>query len=443
MNEPPRKSTTPPPAGTISVPRPPEASIEATFREEYAAVFASLLRATRDFDAAEEALQQAFTAAVEAWPRDGVPARPGAWIVTAARNAAASAARHRAMAARKHVELAIQDAAEDDEDDRLRLIFTCCHPALSPETSIALALRTVCGVPTPAVARLLLAPEATIAQRLVRAKHKIREARIPFRVPDDEHVDERLANVLSVVYLLFTAGYSPSSGDRVVNVELCAEAVRLGRLVAQLLPARAEVRGLLALMLLHHARHAARVDAAGEIVPLEDQDRARWDHAAIAEGRRLLDEALARRAPGPFQIQAAIAALHAGAPSAAATDWAQIAALYEELWRREPSPAVALNLAIAMGMALGPEAGLARIDAGVAAGVLRGFDRVSLARADLLRRAGRHPEAVAAYRDALACARTPREQRLIERRLAECDAREATSGVPPLAARRPDRHGGR
>jgi RNA polymerase sigma-70 factor (ECF subfamily) len=309
---------------------------------------------------------------------------------------------------------------EDIPDDRLRLIFTCCHPALAPEASAALALRTMCGLGTDAIARLFLTSEATVAQRLVRAKHKIRSAAIPFRIPPDDRLDERVEGVLRVIYLLFTQGYAPSAGDAVVLPEACDEAIRLGRVLTQLLPTHAEAGGLLALMVLHHARRAARANADGDLVPLEEQDRSLWDQRGVDEGKRRLEEALRRGPPGPYQIQACIAALHAEAPDNERTDWPQIAALYEELWRVQPTPAVAVGLCVAMGSALGAEAGLSRLEAFVADGSLRGFDRLAAARADLLRRAGRSAEARGAYREAVARARTVRETRFLERRAAAC-----------------------
>jgi RNA polymerase sigma-70 factor (ECF subfamily) len=301
-------------------------------------------------------------------------------------------------------------------------MFTCCHPALAEEARVALTLQTLCGLTAAAIARLFLAPEATVAQRLTRAKRKIRASGIPYEVPSAERLDERLPAVLEVVYLLFTEGYATSSGEPVVNAELCEEAIRLGRELCLLAPTHAEARGLYALMLLHHARRATRVDAAGDIVALEEQDRSLWDRPAIDEGARQLDDALARGAAGPFQIQAAVAALHATAPRAEATDWPQIAALYEILWREQPVAPVALSLAFAVGMAEGPERGLARLDDLASAGALDGCERVAAARAELLRRAGRLDEARCAYEAALASARHARERRYLQHRLAACNA---------------------
>jgi RNA polymerase sigma-70 factor (ECF subfamily) len=404
----------------------PAAEVERIFREEHALVFSGLVRVLGDFEAAEDALQEALVTALEDWPRGGVPERPAAWITTVARNAATTAFRRAAVARRKQSDVEeLRDAAAPDSealvpDDRLRLLFTCCHPALGDEASVALALRTMCGLPTSAIARLFFVPEPTIAQRLVRAKRKIRTSGVPFRVPDAEHLEERTGRVLHIVYLLFTEGHAPTSGTGAVVPELCEEAIRLARLLVQMMPTDAEARALYALMLLHHARRAARVDARGDIVPLEEQDRAKWDAAMAAEGARQLDEALGRARTGAFAIQAAIAALHSQAPRATDTDWTQIAALYEDLVRVQPSPAARLAGAVAMGMALGPEEGLRRIDALDRDGTLVGLDRVAAARADLLRRAGRLEEACAAYEEARKHARTPPEVRLIERRLASC-----------------------
>jgi RNA polymerase sigma-70 factor (ECF subfamily) len=406
--------------------------VEAAFRAEYGRVFAGLVRVLGDFHAAEDALQEAFAAALDTWPERGIPDRPGAWLTTAARNAASSARRHAALVEDKHREIARELLAQGDEgdiaDDRLRLMFTCCHPALAEEARVALTLQTLCGLNAAAIARLFLAPEATVAQRLTRAKRKIRASGIPYEVPSAERLGERLPAVLEVVYLLFTEGYATSSGEPVVDAALCEEAIRLGRELCLLAPTHAEARGLYALMLLHHARRATRVDAAGDIVPLEEQDRSRWDRAAIDEGARQLEDALARGAAGPFQIQAAIAALHATAARADATDWPQIAALYEILWREQPVAPVALSLAFALGMAEGPERGLARLDDLAAAGALDGCERVAAARADLLRRAGRLDEARRAYEVAVANARHARERRYLRHRLAACNA---SSGCSP------------
>lgn len=404
-----------------------QAAIEDVFRAEHGKVLAFLLRALGDLSAAEDALQDAFVAALAAWPREGIPARPAAWITTVARNRGSSARRHERIAQRKH-EVLLRDTVtavpsiDDDDipDERLRLVFLCCHPALSEEARVALTLHTTCGLTTAAIARLFLCPEPTVAQRIVRAKRKIAASRIPYEVPAPEAMDERVAGVLSVVYLLFTEGYASTEGESVVRAELCDEALRLGRVLRHLMPRQAEVLGLCALMTLHDARRAARTDAAGDILALDEQDRSLWDRAAIAEGTRTLDEALGLGAPGPYQIQAAIAALHVEAPAAASTDWPQIAALYERLYTELPSPAVALNLAVARGMATRPEEGLATLDGLLARGALSEGTLVTAARADLLRRAGRLAEARAAYEGAIAGARNVRQARFFERRMRAC-----------------------
>jgi RNA polymerase sigma-70 factor (ECF subfamily) len=397
------------------------AEVERIFRVERARVFAVLVQATRDIEVAEDALQDAFVAALDVWPREGLPRSPAAWLTRVGRNFAVSIRRHEGVVADAREVIAERldpspPADNDIPDERLALIFCACHPALSEEARIALTLQVMCGLPTPAIGRLFLVPEATVAQRLVRAKRKIREAGVPFAIPSADQLEERLEGVLAVVYLLFTEGHAPSDGDIARSAQLCEEALRLGRVLCSLLPTHAEVRGLLALMLLHHARRAARVDEDGELVPLEEQDRALWDRDAIAEGERHLDEALERARPGPYQVQAAIAALHATAARAGETDWAQIMALYEDLWRRWPAPGVAVSLAIAEGMAFSPEEGLARLETFEREGALRGCDRVAAARADLLRRAGRADEAQAAYASAIASARNERERRALERK---------------------------
>jgi RNA polymerase sigma-70 factor (ECF subfamily) len=396
--------------------------VEATFRAEHGRVFAALVRQLGDFHAAEDALQEALAAALDTWPQQGIPARPGAWLTTVARNAAASVARHSAVVRDKHRELAgaIDRASPGDDgdvpDERLRLIFTCCHPALAEEARIALTLQTVCGLPAATIARLFLLPESTVAQRLTRAKRKIRASGIPYEIPAAEQLGERFPAVLAVVYLLFTEGYATSTGEPVVDAALCEEAIHLGVMLCHLWPTHAEARGLYALMLLHHARRKGRVDGAGDIVALDEQDRSLWDRDVIAEGVRQLEEALARGAPGPYQIQAAIAALHATALRAEDTDWPQIAALYEELWRRQPAAPVALSLSFAVGMAHGADQGLARLDELIALGALEGCERLPAARAELLRRAGRLAEARAAGAEASLRARHLREQRFLDRR---------------------------
>ncbi len=387
-------------------------------RREYGHILASLIRVVRDITLAEDALQEAFAAAVEQWPVTGPPLNPVGWLMRAARNKAIDQIRHRTMAQEKQEELAAAIAADETTPvplDSLRLIFTCCHPALAPEAQVALTLRTVCGLSTEEIARAFLVPVPTLAQRLVRAKSKIKLAGIPYEVPADEELAGRLGTALAVVYLVFNEGYAASFGSDLVRADLCAEAIRLGRELAALLPAEREIRGLLALMLLNDARRAARTDAAGSIVTLEEQDRSAWDQEKIAEGVALVERALRGGSPGPYAVQAAIAALHATAPSVEQTDWPQIAALYGELVRLYPSPVVELNRAVAIAMAHGYEQGLAlleRID-------LPGYHLLPAARADLLRRLGRFPQAAMAYREALALAGNEAERRFLERRLAE------------------------
>ncbi len=409
-----------------------EAAVAAAFRDEWGRIVATLIRLTGDWDLAEEAAQDAFTLALDRWRRDGVPRRPGAWLTTAARNRAIDRLRRAATGTAKLQEVGVlsgsggsadDDTGTDDDsgvvDDRLRLIFTCCHPALAMEAQVALTLRTLAGLTTAEIARAFLVPEATMAQRLVRAKRKIRNAGIPYRVPPAHLLPERTGAVLAVLYLLFNEGYAATSGADVVRQSLCAEAIRLARTLVDLMPDEPEAQGLLALMLLHDARRAARVDSAGDVVLLEDQDRTLWNDHAIDEGRTLLEAALRRGRPGPYQVQAAIAACHATAAEARDTDWVEIAALYGELGRMVPSAVVELNRAVAVAMADGPEAGLALVDALAAAGALAGYHLLPATRADLLRRLGRPAEAVAAYRDALALATSDADRRYLERRIAQ------------------------
>jgi len=404
-----------------------KAAVDAAFRDEWGRVVATLIRTTGDWDLAEECAQDAFTLALRRWPRDGIPGRPGAWLTTAARNRAIDVLRRRAVGAAKLREVAAmsyepEPAAADESsvpDDRLRLMFTCCHPALSLEARVALTLRTLAGLTTAEIARAFLASEPTMAKRLVRAKQKIQNAGIPYRVPPAHLLPERTPGVLGVLYLLFNEGYSATAGADLVRQNLCAEAIRLAQVLATLMPDEAEAAGLLALMLLHDARRAARLDARGDLVTLEDQDREQWDAAEIAEGVLLLNGALRRGRPGPYQVQAAIAACHATAATAQDTDWAQIAGLYEQLARFLPTPVVELNHAVAVGMAQGPAAGLPLVAALEASGKLAGYHLLPATRADFLRRLGRLPEAAEAYRTALELAGTDAEQRFLRRRLAE------------------------
>jgi RNA polymerase sigma-70 factor, ECF subfamily len=405
--------------------------VDRLFREEQGRAVATLIRVLGDFDLAEEAVQDAFIAALEIWPDRGIPANPGAWITTTARNRAIDRLRRRKRLRDKTEELArdaiieeglaaMEPGATDDTpitDDRLRLIFTCCHPALPLDGRIALTLRTLGGLTTPEIARAFLVPEPTLAQRLVRAKRKIRDAGIPYRVPPRELLPERLGGVLRVLYLVFNEGYAASSGDSLVRRELTAEAIRLARLVVSLLPDEPEASGLLALMLLHDARREARTTPAGDLILLEDQDRAQWDAERIAEGRTLVANSLRAGRVGGYQIQAAIAALHDEAPSWDATDWPQIAALYRRLCAIDPSPVIELNLAAAVAMADGPAIGLAMMDALAESGSLDSYPYLHAARADLLRRLGRRSESSVAYKRALELTDNQAEQAFLRRRL--------------------------
>jgi RNA polymerase sigma-70 factor (ECF subfamily) len=405
--------------------------VEAVYRSESRRVLATLIRLLGDFDLAEEALHDAFAAAAEQWPRDGSPANPRAWLISAGRFKAIDGLRRRARFDASQAELAARlDAAADEpavgddeglEDDRLRLIFTCCHPALTPDAQVALTLREVCGLTTEEIAHAFLAATSTVAQRIVRAKAKIRDARIPYQVPGRSELPDRLDTVLHVVYLVFNEGYSASSGASLTRPDLSEEAIRLGRLLRELLR-EPEVEGLLALMLLHESRRATRTSPTGELVLLDEQDRSRWNRAQIAEGTALIQRALTSRRFGPYTLQAAIAAVHAEAPTAAATDWAQIVGLYDVLVRADPSPVVELNRAAAVAMRDGPPAGLALIDAILARGDLDDYALAHSARADLCRRLGRKAEARASYERALALTRQEPQRRFLARRLGELGA---------------------
>ena len=405
------------------------------FREDWGRITAALIHQTGDWDLAEECAQDAFTQALRRWPRDGVPNRPGAWLMTVARNGAIDRLRRSRTYRAKVEELAVMatretgpdnqepDAGDDGvPDERLRLIFTCCHPALAMEARVALTLRTLTGLSTTEIARAFLVPEATMAKRLVRAKHKIANARIPYRVPPADALPERMPGVLAVLYLVFNEGYSASAGESLIRRDLCDQAVALAQVLAELLPGEPEAKGLLALMLFQRSRQTARVDDRGDLVTLEDQDRTRWDQIQIGLARRQLEEALAARRLGQYQIQAAIAACHAAAPTAVATDWPRIARLYQHLADMTGSPVIELNRAVAVAMADGPAAGLAILRRLEVEGTLDGYYLLPATRADFLRRLGRNEEAASAYEEAAALAGTDPERRFLNGRLAEVRA---------------------
>jgi RNA polymerase sigma-70 factor (ECF subfamily) len=414
----------------------PNGTVESIFRRESGRIIASLIRVSQSFELAEEALQDAFASALIDWTAQGVPDNPAAWITAAARRKLIDYGRRNRTRRDKEDELRYQIEASiaqhpielepnmslEDQDDRLRLIFTCCHPALNMQAQIALTLRTLGGLSTLEIARAFLVPEATLAQRLVRAKNKIQQARIPYEVPPASALPDRLAAVQAVLYLVFNEGYTTSSGDSLIRRELCGEAIRLARTLCELMPHVPENVGLLALMLLHDSRRETRVSADGELVPLDLQDRSSWDHGQIAEGCRLVESALRRHDVGPYQLQAAIAAVHAEAATAADTDWKQIAALYGELARIQPSATVALNRAVAIAMGEGVERGLELLESLGSSGALRSYHLFHAARADLLRRLSRNSEAAAAYQKALSLTANAVERRFLRRRIADLDA---------------------
>jgi RNA polymerase sigma-70 factor, ECF subfamily len=414
-------------AGELTTPTDPPgaAALARIYADERGRALASLVRHLGDIDLAEEALQEAFATAVERWPVTGLPPSPAGWLITTARHRAIDWIRRESTRERRHAEALLLHARDEEpevgpvDDDRLRLIFTCCHPALAPNAQVALTLRLIGGLGTAEIARAFVVPEATLAQRLVRAKAKIKAARIPYRVPSDAELPDRLRSVLAVLYLVFNEGYAASSGDDLVREDLCAEAVRLARLLTRLMPDEPEALGLLGLLLLIQARRPARTGPDGELVPLSEQDRGRWDRALIEEGQDLVRACLRRGRPGPYQLQAAINAVHSDAATAAGTDWPQIVTLYDHLLALTPTPVVALNRAVAVAEVSGPAAGLALVDAID----LPRYQPLHVARADLLRRLGRPAEAADAYAAALAVTGNARERAFLERRRAEMVAR--------------------